>query len=188
MTGDVVVQLDRVVSGWEVGDRVAVAPTAPFSVRRDLVSWRAFSEDTITHLHHCGEGTRGTVLEGVAVVDGGSHNGTIDQAGRGKFGIANDRHFASPSAVTTFESCSLLGHTVAALGLIVPNRSAPELIDLLSCSFQGNELWMASNVHPDSVVRFDDRAHGTIAVRPAGQPRVFVPAWNARMQPIDVSA
>lgn len=441
MTGDVVVQLDRVVSGWEVGDRVAVAPTAPFTIRRDLVSWRAFSEGTITsvsgsrvtldtplaydhprvagrwtaevmnltrnveiggtptgrshvfvhssepqtlsyaaiphcgprhpngakvegrwplHLHHCGEGTRGTVLEGVAVVDAGSHayvpheshgvtfrnciayrskehafwwdegedtndtvwescvaagltseiirlagfylskgvgnvmrdcvatgnegsdgggitspggisdgewiiedclshnnqhagfkaylnsnrydtkvvsrlsayhnrlgidhgaysnewlydtftlyanedggislkavakgsgivfrNGTIDQAGRGQFGIVNDRHFASPLAVTTFESCSLLGHTVAALGLIVPNRSAPELIDLLSCSFQGNELWMASDVHPDSVVRFDDRAHGTVAVRPAGQPGVFVPAWNARMQPIDVFA
>jgi hypothetical protein len=439
--GDLIVQLDRVASGWKVGDRVAIAPTTPFTISRDLVSWLAFSEGSITdvsgsrvtldsplaydhprvadrwtaevvnltrnveiagtpggrshifvhssapqalsyaaiqhcgprhqdgakvegrwplHFHHCADGTRGTVLEGVVVVDAGSHafvpheshgitfrdciayrtqehafwwddghttndvvwescvaagltadvirlagfylskgvgnvmrdcvavgnegidgggitspgrisegdwtiedclshnnqhagfkaylnsnrsdekvvsrlsayhnrvgidhgaysnewlydtftlyanqeggislravakgsgiifrNGTIDQAGKGQFGIVNDRHFASPSAVTTFESCSFRGHTVAVFGLIIPNTSAPDLVDFVDCSFEGNELWMSDDAHPESVVRFHDRTHGVIAARPAGQPGILVPAWNARTQPIDLFA
>ncbi|CAN5132711.1 hypothetical protein BH24ACT1_BH24ACT1_11250 [soil metagenome] len=152
--GSTVLQLDRAVSGWAVGDRVAVSPTVAFAVSRALVSWAAFSEATVTsvsgsrvtldtplaydhprvggqwtaevvnltrnveiagtptgrshvfvhssgaqalsyaaiqhcgprhpdgakvegrwplHFHHCDDGTRGMVLEGVVVVDAGSH-------------------------------------------------------------------------------------------------------------------
>ena len=436
--GSTVLQLDRAVAGWAVGDRVVVTPTAPFAVSRALVSWAAFSEATVTsvsgsrvtldtplaydhprvggqwtaevvnltrsveiagtqtgrshvfvhssepqalsyatiqhcgprhpdgtkiegrwplHFHHCDDGTRGTVLQGVVVVDAGSHafvphvshgitfrdciayrsrehafwwddghgtndivwescvaaglrsdefrlagfylskgagnvirdcvavgnegsdgggitspgrisegswviedclshnnkhagfkaylnsnrydekvvsrlsayhnrvgidhgaysnawvydtftlyanenagislkavakdsgiifrNGTIDQAGRGRFGAVNDRHFASPLATTSFRSCQFRGHTVAGLGLVVPNRQAPDLIDLVDCSFEGNELWMASDTYPDSVVRFQDSSHGTIAARPSSQAGTLVPAWNARTLPID---
>lgn len=112
-------------------------------------------------------------------------NGKIDQAGEGRFGVVNDRHFASPLATTSFESCWFRGHTVAGIALVVPNRLAPDLIDVVDCSFEGNELWIAGDACPGSVVRFQDSPHGTIAARPLSQPGTLVPAWNARTLPID---
>lgn len=153
LQGATVIQLDRVPSGWAVGDRIAVAPTGAPSASRANQWWTGFSETTIAavagsritlaqslafdhrvvpgswtaevlnltrnvqvegtpggrshlfvrsdqtqamsfaalrhvgprrdgvkvlgrwpvHIHHCLDGTRGSVLEGVVVADAGSH-------------------------------------------------------------------------------------------------------------------
>lgn len=111
-------------------------------------------------------------------------NGLVDQAAMAPYGAVNARHFQATEYPTRFESCTFRGHTKAALGVIVPNKSVADLIDLIDCTFEGNELWIGDTIPAACEVRFQDRAHGTLSARRRDQAGALVPAWNARTQPV----
>lgn len=109
---------------------------------------------------------------------------TFDGAGLAAHGVVNANHVSPGQYPTVFESCTFRGHTVSGLGLIVPDPAVADLIDLVACVFEGNELWLASDVLSGCTIRIQDVAHGSISVKRSDQPGVLVPAWNGRMTTI----
>ncbi|CAN5743538.1 hypothetical protein BH20ACT2_BH20ACT2_10060 [soil metagenome] len=103
----------------------------------------------------------------------------IDQAGLGDYGVINQRHFQPADQPTVFEGCTFRGHNAAAIAMILPNPKSAELIDLVGCTFEGNELFLADDVNAASVVRFQDAVHGSLAAQRKDRPGTAVPEWNA---------
>lgn len=129
------------------------------------------------------------LVTGIALKARGTQNllifrdGAIDQAGLADYGIVNDRHSRDSIYYTRIERVSFAGCNVAGLGIIRPENE-PELIELMDCVFLGNELWMASGVNPDSVVRFRGAGVGNLDARPVQTAgATFRPEWNAWVTP-----
>lgn len=138
--------------------------------------------DTFTLYDNTGAGVR---LRAVANSSGILFaNGTIDQAGRNSYGVVNARHFAGTVYQTRFSSCTFKGHTKAAVGLTYSAPDFADLVDLVNCSFIGNQLWFANTVQAGCLVRLQDPANGSISARRKDKWGVLVPTWNARKAPI----
>jgi hypothetical protein len=124
----------------------------------------------------------GVLLRAVSNSDGIRFvGGTVDQAGAAAYGIVHDRHVVDSAYPTVFEACTFRGHTAAAIGLPMPVPKA-DVIDLLNCTFVGNELWIGRDVSPATAVRFQDAAHGTICARRLGSRGAPKPQWNAAVE------
>lgn len=111
-------------------------------------------------------------------------NGIIDGAGQGVYGVVNGRHVNISDYPTVFRSCSFRANLVAALAVALPHPKVPDLIDLIDCNFEGNELWLIDNAHPACRIRFQDATHGTISARPKGSLGILTPQWNAAVEQI----
>lgn len=129
--------------------------------------------------------TAGVALSALANARGIRFVGmTVDGAGASPYGVVNDRHQRESGYPTVFESCTFRGHTVAAVALVVPDPNSADRIDLVNCTYEGNELWLAADIHRDCEVRIQDGVHGALSARRYDQPGTLVPAWNARTQKI----
>ena len=111
-------------------------------------------------------------------------NGVIDGAGAARYGVVNGRHVNASVYPTVFRSCSFRGNQVAALAVALPDPSVPDLIDLIDCDFEGNELWVVDNAHPDCRIRLSDVTHGTLSARRKDLAGILTPQWNAAVERI----
>jgi hypothetical protein len=56
-------------------------------------------------------------------------------------------------------------------------------VDVIDCSFDGNEFWLDSDVVARSAIEVRDRTHGAIVLRRADQSGTLERAWNAAVTP-----
>lgn len=139
--------------------------------------------DTFTLYDNLGAGVRLRALPNSAIIR--FVRGRIDQAGRNPYGVINHRHFAPSSYATRFEGCTFLGHTKAGVALTYADTRYGDLIDLVNCTWVGNELWFADTVNPACRVRIQDPSHGSISVRRKDQlGGTLVRTWNAKKSAI----
>lgn len=118
---------------------------------------------------------------------------TMDGAGRSDYLVTTARHYsgfdsAPPTLIT---QCRLLGAKRAGVAALytpdVNGDTAPESIDLVDNTFEGNPFWINSGVLPSSRIRIRDAVHGSIELAPAGLASfggAFNAAWNANARPI----
>ena len=59
------------------------------------------------------------------------------------------------------------------------NRSGQKL-----GTFQRNEFWLGSSIHPESLIRVQDPSNGTLAVRRRDQAGTLRSEWNAKVASI----
>jgi hypothetical protein len=113
-------------------------------------------------------------------------NLACDAAGQSDYLVTAVRHNGSPGLPTQFVGCAFKGARKAAFGWTYQGEdgdSTPEIVDILSCSFAGNEFWLAKGIGADSRIRVRDRAHGSILLQRADRSGTFKASWNARVQP-----
>jgi hypothetical protein len=108
-------------------------------------------------------------------------NVLIDQAGLAPYCITTNHHSLEAQAPGLITRCDFKGYTSAAVAFLAATPgSAPEVYDLVDCSYAGNEFWLDAKIPAASVVRVKDTAHGSIALRRSDQPGTLVSKWNAR--------
>ena len=100
-----------------------------------------------------------------------------DGAGSAPFAVVSRPHTLAPAHATRFEQCRFAGYTTAALG-VMQSTGERDAIDLVSCVFAGNELWLGTDIDPDSVVRVVDGTRDVNARR-RDQRGTPYPPWNA---------
>ena len=107
-----------------------------------------------------------------------------DCAGFSDHAVMSGHHILNGSPVL-FEDIDFRNYKHSAFGFTPVKSKRPEEIDIVDCSFDGNELWLYDKAHSDSLIRF--RSGGeSLAIRPldatqAGETR---PEWNAKVEPI----
>jgi hypothetical protein len=107
-----------------------------------------------------------------------------DQAGLSPYCVVTTEHVAAPVAPARFVGCHFRGYGTAAFGFVDPGSPFPNLYTLTDCTFEGNEFWLASDIHVGSRIRVLDPVHGSITLRRADQLGVFHPEWNASVSNI----
>jgi len=112
-------------------------------------------------------------------------NLACDGAGQSDYLVKAAKHVGeNGSRPVMFSRCSFKGARKAAFGWVYEGNDGPsstELVDILDCSFTGNEFWLASHIQPGSRTNVRDATHGSIVLRRADQPGTFQPRWNARV-------
>jgi hypothetical protein len=131
-----------------------------------------------------GNGDGAVLLSAVSKGPTGRHlrfeNCFFDASGR-PFAVSTDPHRLDPGAPTRFNACTFRGARRAGLGLMPDNHTSADWIDLVRCTFHGNEFWLNGGITPNSRVRVQDTRHGSIKVLRADRPGgTFVGRWNAK--------
>lgn len=115
----------------------------------------------------------------------------VDQAGASNYCVEFAGHVNDPEgARTVLKGCDFRGYKKAALGFtnnVRPSANVPDLVDVIDCSFSGNEFWLGDNIHPRSRIRVQDPQHGAIQLARWDQvlEGIFKPEWNAWVKNID---
>lgn len=104
-----------------------------------------------------------------------------DQAGFSPHCVVSLQRIAPPKSPVQFVGCRFRGYTNAAFGFIDENSPFANSFNIVNCSFEGNEFWLGSTIHPASQIRVDDAIRGTLTLRRADQPGALRPEWNARV-------
>jgi hypothetical protein len=84
-----------------------------------------------------------------------------------------------------FVGCSFAGAGKAAFGWLYQGEDGPstdEVVDIVDCSFSGNEFRLGPRIGANSRIRVKDEVHGSIILRRADRPGTFVAKWNARVE------
>ncbi|MGH2635421.1 MAG: hypothetical protein ACRDHU_04665 [Actinomycetota bacterium] len=107
----------------------------------------------------------------------------FDQAGMSPHCVRTAPHARPGQAPGVFQGCEFKGYTDSAMAFesIGPAAEA-ELFDVSDCAFEGNEFWLDSQIHADSIIRVFDTALGTISLHRADQEGEWRPEWNARVR------
>jgi hypothetical protein len=139
-----------------------------------------------------GEGIHG---KATSIADGRRTKALIgsrfDQRGRTEYCIEFVGHINDPEGRRSLlKGCSFRGATNAALGftnVVAPSATVPDLIDIVDCTFDGNEFWLGSQIDPRSRIRVQDPIHGAIQLtrRDLTSEGELVEKWNARMKKIE---
>jgi len=107
----------------------------------------------------------------------------FDAAGMSDYAVASSGHSVAPGLPPyRFAHSEFRGHRVAGFALTESSRY-PDFYEMgPGNTFTGNPFWLASNIHPDSVIQVRDPGGlGSFDLRRASTPGgVFVPAWNAK--------
>jgi hypothetical protein len=85
-----------------------------------------------------------------------------------------------------FVGCSFGGARKAAFGWLYHGEDGPstdEVVDIVDCSFAGNEFWLGPHIGEGSRIRVRDKAHGSILLQRLDRPGDLVAKWNARVTP-----
>jgi hypothetical protein len=114
----------------------------------------------------------------------GFHNVLFDGAGRNGYAIIFERHTAPPGRPTQITDSTFRGYTKAAFGFIAESAKNPDTVDVVDCTYAGNEFWLDAAIDPDSLIRVQDPTHGALALRRKDQPGVYNAKWNASVTPI----
>jgi len=110
-----------------------------------------------------------------------------DGAGLSAYCVKTWRHSLAPAGPTQLVNCSFRGSKKAAVGLAydgLNGSTEADLVDLIECTFVGNELWLVSTIHPGSTVRVQDSVRGVQKVQRTDQSGTLRATWNARVTPI----
>lgn len=109
----------------------------------------------------------------------------IDQADLSEYCMEFNELVNIPSRSIIIRNCSFKGHTKAGLGF-TNDTSIPNLVDIVDCSFEGNEFWLGADIDPSSRIRVQDADHGTIQLSRWDQilEGELRPEWNARVKKI----
>lgn len=140
--------------------------------------------DSILH------GNRG----GAVLVHAASNNAGLrftnlicEAAGESDYLVETARHQADSDQPTRFAGCRFSGAGSAAFGLAYEGddgEGEASLIEVVDCTFGGNEFWLADGIHPRSELRVSDSAHGSLVLRRNDQDGDLNPDWNARVTPL----
>jgi G8 domain len=107
-------------------------------------------------------------------------------AGLSDYLVVAPRHNGEVETVPIrFAGCSFRDARKAAFGWTYQGSDGPstdEVVDIVDCSFAGNEFWLASRVGANSRIRVKDNAHGSIVLRRADRSGTFQAKWNARVE------
>lgn len=107
-----------------------------------------------------------------------------DGAGLSDFGVVAHKHTLN-GTWTTFDGCSFQGFRRAALGFTYTGgngASSPERVEIRGATFSGNELWLASEIAAESVIRLHEGGRSW-DVRRRDQDGEYRPEWNASVRP-----
>jgi hypothetical protein len=110
----------------------------------------------------------------------------IDQAGLSAAAVVVTKHSLDGGPVV-FERCSVKGATKA--GFLwnyhgQDGASHAEAVDIVDCTFAGNEFWLDPGIVASSVVRVQDARHGALRLARVDQPGTVNTDWNAAVTPI----
>lgn len=111
-------------------------------------------------------------------------NVVFDGAGRNEYLVSFEKHTAQPDHPTKITGCTFRGYKKSALGLLNKSGQSPDQVDAVNCSFAANEFWLGDGIDPKTVIRVQDSKHGSVALRPKGQPGTYHPEWNASVTDI----
>lgn len=106
-----------------------------------------------------------------------------NQAGLSAYCVVSAQRVLLPAAPVDFADCRFSGYKKAAFGFIDP-APFPHFFRIKDCTFEGNEFWLGSDIHPTSRVRVQHPVEGLITLRRADQPGELRPAWNASVSRI----
>ena len=101
----------------------------------------------------------------------------IDAAGEPAAMLITDGSPVDPDRATMVRNCEFRGYSQA--GIIIEANGHDAEIQIVDCTFCGNELWLENGVGSGSRLALSDSVHGDAVVAPAGQPGTPVPDWNA---------
>ncbi|MGH2572282.1 MAG: G8 domain-containing protein [Actinomycetota bacterium] len=107
-----------------------------------------------------------------------------DGAGISDYLIRTEEHKSSAHMPTVISACDFRGYNKAAIGWLAVDPDNPEQFEVLDCSFEGNEFWLASNIHPQSLILVRDPIHGAISLHRVDLEGDLLPEWNARVNPV----
>jgi hypothetical protein len=101
----------------------------------------------------------------------------VDQAGLTDHAVVITPHLSRGGRVTLIEGCTFRGGRRSQVG-IPEGGDHPQLYDVVDCTFEGNEFWLADDVPVETLLRVSG-PDGTLEVRRADQPGEPRPDWNA---------
>jgi len=109
-----------------------------------------------------------------------------DQAGLSKHAVIADRHLAGTRSVI-FEDATFRNYQHSALGITPERSKEPARIDVVNCSFDGNEIWIYNSANRDTLIRLSQSGQDPLAVRhpDAEGPGLFKSEWNAKVTVIE---
>ncbi len=104
----------------------------------------------------------------------------IDQAGLGKAAVIVTKHSLAAKTPVLFERIDARNYNLAGIWFqYTASDTHPECVDIVDWTFTGNEVFLQSGLDPAAAIRIQDTAHGSLQIKPAGQPGTPQPAWNA---------
>lgn len=101
-----------------------------------------------------------------------------DQAGLSSYCVVGSQLVPMPEMEPLFSQCQFRGYTKAAFGFVDP-LPFPNVLNIVNCTFEGNEFWLGPDIHAATKIRVQDPLHGTLTLRRADQPGTLRPEWNA---------
>jgi hypothetical protein len=111
------------------------------------------------------------------------HDLLIDGADIARNGILVGHHRQVADRSTRVERCEFVRNTGPAISFTPPRVRQPDVVDIVDCTFDGTELWLADHLHPESAITITSGAT-TYAVRPIGCAGEPAPQWNAVVEPL----
>jgi hypothetical protein len=105
-----------------------------------------------------------------------------DGGGLSDYAVVMVRHFIDGDPVE-ITGCTFRGYKKAAFACTFNENVQPDRAVLTDCTFEGNQFWLESNIHPGTAIRVQDSVLGNITLRRWDQPGVLQPEWNASVTP-----
>jgi hypothetical protein len=102
----------------------------------------------------------------------------MDQAGLTPYCVVTTEHALPGEIPVLIDRCLFRGYTEAALAFLA-DATSPELFEIRDCTFEGNEMWLSSEIHAASLISLRDALHGDTDVRRFDQAGSLRPEWNA---------
>jgi hypothetical protein len=109
-------------------------------------------------------------------------NMICDGANESTFLIRMAEHQFETDQPTLFQNCVFSGAQDAAFGLTT-EAGERNFLEVVDCTFEGNEFWLSDNINPLSQIIWRDSTHGSAILRRSDQEGTFNPDWNARVTP-----
>lgn len=101
-----------------------------------------------------------------------------NQAGLSDYCVVGAQLVPVPEMPPEFSECQFRGYKKAAFAFVDP-LPYPNVLTIVNCTFEANEFWLASDIHPGTRIDLTDPARGKVSLRRADQPGLFRPDWNA---------
>jgi hypothetical protein len=140
-----------------------------------------------------GNGKAGLILHSMSMSASGGpaqrfSDFLIDGAGLSQAAVIVTKHSLAATTPTVLERFRVRGYRTAGIMWDYVGWGQPSVVDIVDWTFEGNEVFLVTGVHPDVKIRLQDAAHGALQIRPAGQSGTSSTAWNAAVTAIPAFA